>query len=97
MLFVIHCLDHESGIEKRLLHYEAHKAYLAAAPVKTLVSGPLVAEDGETMIGSLFIVQANSLDDVVQFNRNDPFNVENVWKDVCINGFVKRVDNRDGT
>ncbi|MBL0374283.1 YciI family protein [Rhizobium sp. KVB221] len=94
MLFAIHCLDHDGGVQKRLAHYEAHKAYLAAAAVKTVISGPLVAEDGETMIGSLFVVSADSIDDVIVFNHNDPFHRENVWKDIKINQFIMRIDNR---
>lgn len=94
MLFAIHCLDHEGGAQKRLAHYDAHKAYLAAAPVKTVISGPLVAEDGETMIGSLFVVSSDSIDQVIVFNRDDPFHREGVWKDIQINQFIMRVDNR---
>ena len=29
MHYVIHCLDHDGAVEKRLAHYDAHKAYLA--------------------------------------------------------------------
>lgn len=94
MLFAIHCLDHEGGMQKRLAHYDAHKAYLATAAVKTMISGPLVAEDGETMIGSLFVVSADSIDEAIAFNHNDPFHLENVWKDIRINPFIMRVDNR---
>lgn len=94
MLFAIHCLDHEDGLPRRLANYDAHKAYLAAAPVKTVISGPLVAEDGETMIGSLFVVSAERIEDAVAFNANDPFRHANVWRDVKINPFLMRVDNR---
>ena len=45
MHYVVHCLDHDGAVEKRLAHYDAHKAYLAAAPVKTVISGPLLADD----------------------------------------------------
>lgn len=45
MYYVVHCLDHDGAVEKRLAHYDAHKAYLAAAPVKTVISGPLLADD----------------------------------------------------
>jgi uncharacterized protein YciI len=94
MLFAIHALDHDDGLERRLANYDAHKAYLAASEIKTVVSGPLVSDDGETMIGSLFIVEADSRDDVVAFNRADPFAAANVWKSVEIHAFSKRVDNR---
>lgn len=94
MHFVVHCLDHDGAVEKRLAHYEAHKAYLAAATVKTVISGPLLGDDNETMIGSCFVLEADSKSDVVAFNANDPFNKAGLWKSVNIHPFNKRVDNR---
>ncbi|CVI64054.1 YciI family protein (plasmid) [Agrobacterium leguminum] len=94
MHYVVHCIDHSDGLSRRLENYEAHKAHLATGAVKTVVSGPLVADDGETMIGSMFIFEANSKDEVIAFNANDPFRRANVWAEVRIHPFLKRVDNR---
>jgi uncharacterized protein len=94
MHYVVHCLDHEDAVEKRLANYDAHKAYLAAASVKTVISGPLLADDAETMIGSCFVLEADSLADVQAFNGNDPFAKVGLWKTVSIRPFLKRVDNR---
>lgn len=94
MHYIVHCLDHEGAVEKRLANYDAHKAYLATGTVKTVISGPLLAEDNETMIGSLFLFEADRKEDVVAFNKNDPFTKAGVWKIVNINPFSKRVDNR---
>jgi len=94
MHYVVHCLDHDNAVEKRLQHYEAHKAYLAASPVKTVISGPLLADDEETMIGSCFILEADTIQAVEDFNRNDPFAKVGLWKQVSIRPFNKRVDNR---
>jgi uncharacterized protein len=92
--YVIHCLDHSGSMEKRLAHYEAHKAYLAAAKIKTVISGPLLADDEQTMIGSCFVVEAGSLAEVEAFNRNDPFYAAGLWQTISIRPFNKRVDNR---
>jgi uncharacterized protein YciI len=94
MHYVIHCLDHEGVVDKRLAHYEAHKAYLAAARIKTVISGPLLADDERTMIGSCFIVEAESLAEVEAFNREDPFYAIGLWRTISIRPFAKRVDNR---
>ncbi len=94
MHYIVHCLDHEGAVDKRLANYDAHKAYLASAPVKTVISGPLLAEDNETMIGSLFLIEADRKEDVVAFNSADPFTKSGVWKTVNIHPFNKRVDNR---
>lgn len=94
MHYVIHCLDHPGSVEKRLAHYEEHKAYLAKASMKTVISGPLLAEDEQTMVGSCFVVEADSLAEVEAFNRNDPFAKAGLWETVSIRAFNKRVDNR---
>lgn len=94
MRYVVHCIDHSDGLPRRLANYEAHKAYLAGGPVKTVISGPLVAEDGETMIGSMFIFEADRKEDVVDFNARDPFQLAKVWAEVRIHPFLMRVDNR---
>ncbi len=41
MNFTVYCLDHPNMVERRLENYDAHKAHLQTAPVKTLISGPL--------------------------------------------------------
>ena len=94
MHFIIHALDKKDAVPTRLANYEAHKAYLAKATLKTLISGPLVADDGETMIGSCFLVEAASKDEVLAFHNADPFKAAGVWEHVDINPFLKRVDNR---
>jgi uncharacterized protein YciI len=94
MHYVVHCLDHDGAVQKRLDNYEAHKSYLAAASVRTVISGPLLADDGETMIGSCFVLEADSKADIEAFNANDPFAKVGLWKQVSIHPFNKRVDNR---
>ncbi|MFP3646015.1 YciI family protein [Paraburkholderia sp. SIMBA_054] len=94
MHITVYCLDHEGMVEKRREHYDAHKTYLATSPVRTLISGPLLALDGETMIGSFFLYESEDVDTVVRFNRDDPFNRAGIWRTVEVRPFLKRVDNR---
>ncbi|CAG9166416.1 YciI family protein [Cupriavidus pampae] len=94
MFYVIHALDKPNAVSVRLANYEAHKAYLGRAQLRTLISGPLLADDGETMIGSFFLVEADRKEDVVAFNANDPFAHAGLWQQVNIHPFNKRVDNR---
>lgn len=94
MLYVIHCVDFEDALPRRLANYDAHKQYLAGAPLKTMISGPLLTEDGTAMIGSMFVVEADASEDVAAFNRNDPFHAARVWAEVRIHPFLMRVDNR---
>jgi uncharacterized protein len=93
MLFVIHALDKPGALPVRLAHNDAHKAFLgdtSAYGVKIVMSGPLVADDGETMIGSLFVVEAGSRETAEAFNRADPFHAAGFWERVTITGFIRR-------
>ena len=78
----------------RLQNYEAHKAYLDAAKIRIVISGPLMSDDGATMIGSFFLVEAASRTEVEAFNAADPFRKAGIWRDVQIHAFNKRVDRR---
>lgn len=90
--FIIHCLDAPGALPQRLQHYDDHKAYLASARVNILVSGPLTSDDGKTMIGSFFLVEAPARKDVETFNAGDPFRRAGIWAEIRINAFHKRVD-----
>jgi uncharacterized protein len=93
MLFAIHALDREGGLPTRLANYDAHKAFLADTAsygVRIVISGPLTADDGQTMIGSLFLVEAESREAVEAFNAADPFHKADLWKNVTITGFIRR-------
>lgn len=93
MLFAIHALDRPGALDARLGHYDAHKAFLAdtsALGVKIVMSGPLVGDDGTTMVGSLFVVEAADRATVERFNAADPFRVAGIWERITITGFIRR-------
>src|SRR4051794_19302238 len=94
MNFTVYCLDHPNMVERRLENYDAHKAHLQTAPVKTLISGPLTKADGQTMIGSFFLYEADDIEEIQKFAEADPFNKAGIWATVDIRFFIKRVDNR---
>jgi uncharacterized protein YciI len=69
----------------RLQHYDAHKAYQAAAPVKIAMSGPLTTDDDKLMMGSFILAQADSRRAIEQFVADDPFNKAGIWKQIDLN------------
>jgi hypothetical protein len=93
MLFVIHAVDKPGALDTRLLKYDDHKAFLSdTSPfgIRIVMSGPLTADDGSTMIGSLFLVEAPDRAAVERFNSADPFHHAGVWERVTITGFIRR-------
>jgi uncharacterized protein len=96
MHWIIHCLDHPSVAAARTANYEAHKAYLSRSdlPVRILVSGPLVADDGETPVGSFFLIEAVDASAVDLFRAGDPFKRAGIWRAESAHPFIKRQDVR---
>ena len=93
MLFIIHAVDRTDALPARLENYDAHKAFLSDTSrfgVKIVMSGPLVADDGKTMIGSFFLVEAPSRTEVETFHQSDSFRAAGIWKNVTITGFLRR-------
>jgi uncharacterized protein len=93
MLFAIHAIDRAGALPARLAKLDAHKAFLADASgfgVSIVMSGPLVADDGQSMIGSLFLIDAHSRSEVEAFNRADPLFDAGIWETVRITAFLRR-------
>ena len=62
MLFTFLLVDRAGAGELRLQHRPAHRAYLAEVADRICVAGPLLADDGETMTGSLLVIDFESRD-----------------------------------
>jgi uncharacterized protein len=93
MIFAIHAVDRAGALPTRLAQYEAHKTFLSDTSrygVRIVMSGPLVGDDGQTMIGSLFLVEAPSRAQIEAFHRADPFFAAGIWERVTITGFLRR-------
>ncbi len=73
MLFVIRNIDKPNSGVLRAANRTAHLAYLdKIAPVLKL-AGPLLADDNETMIGSLWIVEAPDKAAALKLAKADPY------------------------
>jgi uncharacterized protein YciI len=92
-LFAVHALDTEGALPRRLEHYSAHRSFIETDQsygVSILISGPLQSDDGDTMIGSLFIIDAPGRAVIEAFTNADPFMLEGVWGHVTITRFHRR-------
>jgi uncharacterized protein len=91
MWFVIHCLDKPDAIALRLATRERHLAYVrereADGTIRVLLAGPLLDRDGETMRGSLLLVEAESLVAAEQFATEDPYRLAGLFARVDVHPF----------
>ncbi len=92
-LFAVHALDQPDSLSRRLEYYTEHRNFIEterAYGVSVVLSGPLQSDDGEIMIGSLFLIEAPSRAEVETFTKADPFMTEGVWGQVSITRFHRR-------
>jgi len=73
MYFAFICTDKPDGLSIRKAHRPEHLAYLNGLGDTLKFAGPFTAEDGETMTGSLIVVEASSLADAQAIAEGDPF------------------------
>jgi hypothetical protein len=93
MLFVIHATDRKDGLGTRAKFYRAHRIHLDQAAqydVDVVTAGTLVANDGETPVGSVFVIDARDRTAADAFTRSDPYHVNQVWEAVQIHGYNKK-------
>jgi uncharacterized protein YciI len=93
MTWIVLCEDKENTYEKRMSVIEEHRSYLSTNPIKTLLSGPLMDKNNNMMNGSFFMVEAETEEEIHEFQKNDPIYKAGVWKEIIISPFNKRVDN----
>jgi len=73
MLFAFICTDKPDGLPIRKAQRPEHLAYLKSLGNALKFAGPFTQEDGETMTGSLVVVEASSLDAARAIANDDPF------------------------
>ncbi|WP_350335647.1 YciI family protein [Coralliovum pocilloporae] len=92
MHFVVTALDKDGALDVRKANRDAHLAFLADNAVKVKIAGPLL--EGDNMIGSLLIVEADSREAVEAMLAEDPYAKADLFQDVTIRSWKWAVDNQ---
>lgn len=85
-LFLLTCMDHPGGLERRMATREAHLAYVRAQPGVMKLGGPFLDENDQ-MIGSLIVIEAQDMAAAQAFSDNDPYKLQGVFQSVDIKPF----------
>ena len=88
-VFALICHDKPNSLELRLATREAHLAYARGSGAKILLGGPLLADDGQTMQGSLILIEAADLAAAKAFAANDPYGRAGLFESVEIRPWRK--------
>jgi len=95
MLFAFICTDKPDGLLIRKEKRPEHLAYLKSLGDTLKFAGPFTAEDGETMNGSLVVVEAPSLEAAREIADGDPFSKAGVFAQVEIRPWKWSINNPD--
>ncbi len=86
MQYLIFLEDLPGSAAPRAEKLGAHLSFVESNLDRILVAGPRIATAGQ-MIGSVYIIEAENLDDARAFLQQDPYWHAKVWREPQISGF----------
>lgn len=87
MLFAVTCLDKPDSLALRLANRDAHLAFAKDQPL--IIGGPLLSDDGQTMVGSLLVVDAPDRTALDAILAADPYAKAGLFASVTIRPYKK--------
>jgi hypothetical protein len=86
MLALCYAHDGAAARELRRQHLGAHLTFVEENLASIRLAGPWYGDDGE-MAGSLFIIEAESLEAAAALLRRDPYTQAGVWQSTALAPF----------
>lgn len=96
MIYTFILIDRPGAAELRQRVRPEHKAYLAAVAERIAFAGPFVADDGQTMIGSLLAIDFDSRAAAEAWLADEPFTRAGVYASRTVQAFVNLWPQRTG-
>lgn len=87
MLYVLMCEDKPDSQTLRLATRDAHLNYVGNHAESIRVAGPMLGDDGEQMVGSLFLIEADDAEAVRAFHEADPYTQAGLWSRITLRPF----------
>jgi uncharacterized protein len=87
MLYTFFLLDKPGALAQRTEIRPEHKAYLAAKAEQIAFAGPLLSDDGKTMVGSLLVIDFASREEARRWLADEPFTRAGVYASTTIYAF----------
>jgi len=84
MRYVLICEDKPDSLALRLANRDDHLAFIRTHGDRVQLAGPMLSDDGENMVGSLFIIDAGSIEEVQAMNAADPYTRADLFARVTI-------------
>lgn len=88
MIFVFFLVDRPDGQALRAQVRPEHKAYLGAVADRIAFAGPLVADDGQSMVGSLLAIEFPSRAAAHAWLADEPFTRAGLYASTTVHAFL---------
>jgi len=89
MYFAVYCLDKDDGLARRTATRPAHVDYLNSLGSRLKLAGALLDDAGENPVGSLLIIEADTLEEARKLAAGDPYGGADVFKSVTVRPWRK--------
>jgi uncharacterized protein YciI len=96
VIYVFRLLDKPGASALRDAVRPAHKAYLAQVAGRIAFAGPLVADDGVAMVGSLLAIDFDSREAAMAWLADEPFTRAGLYAGTEVHAFVNLWPQRAG-
>ena len=87
MLYAFHLIDRPGSAALRLQMRPEHKACLAQLQERIAFAGPLLQDDGQTMIGSLLVIDFPGRAAAEAWLAQEPFHRSGLYASVQVQAF----------
>jgi len=87
MKYILICEDKKDSLEVRLGNRDLHLAYLGELGDRVSLAGPMLSDDGENMVGSVLIIEAESSSEIQTIADGDPYALAGLFEKVTIRPF----------
>jgi len=95
MLYALICTDKPDSLAARKGNRAEHLAYLKSLGETLVFAGPFTEADGQTMNGSLIVVEASSLEAAQTISTGDPFAKAGIFASVEIRPWLWTINKPD--
>ncbi len=89
MTFVLYCVDKSDHGHVRAENRAAHIDYLKENIDRIVIAGPMTSDDGETVKGSVIVVNDTARAEAEAFAAGDPYAKAGLFESVTITAYKK--------
>jgi uncharacterized protein len=86
-LFAFHGLDKPGALELRKATRQSHLDWIASLAPIVKIGGPMLTDDGATPLGSLLVIEAETLDAAKALLAKDPYATAGLWASTSVRQF----------